>query len=172
MTKIRRINSYKNPYLPISKLSHMNAYGADPVDAVHKVDPVPPMENELTQVNKYMDIKDERESPKNKSTGDTQTVSELTRNQGSVHPKKNFETVTMNLGRYEQMRKDVERLKQLEEDLSRMIQYFPDPTSIEGAEGYRIQIKRDAVKEFTNKQISSADLHSDREIDITEIKLI
>lgn len=164
MTRIRRVDSYKNPYLPISKLSHMNAYGSDPVDAINRVDPVPPMNNELTQVNKYMDIREDGESNRaetrsDSSTGETQTVSELARNHGSLHSKKGFETVTMNLERYEQMRQDVERLKQLEEELSRMMKYVTTPPALEGTrgegeEGYSIQINKKELKKFMNQRIS------------------
>lgn len=177
MTRIRRNDSYKSPYLPISKMSHMNAYGTDPVDAVNRVEPVPPMHNELTQVNKYMEIKEKLVPGKDKENsttpdGKTQTVSELAFTRGSLYPSKELEKVTLNLGQYEQMRQDVERLKKLEAELSRIIQYFPALTGseAEGTANYSIQINKEDLKTFMNQRIQR-NPHHKGQINITHIDL-
>ncbi len=93
----------------------MKAYASDSISPVRQVDRIIPIENELTQLNQYMDIRNQKASDSNEYKDvKKQTVSELSMNDKAKHPVKAIETVTISLEKYEQLRKDSERLKILE----------------------------------------------------------
>src|SRR5690554_4840146 len=103
MSRIRRVDSYRNPYLPMHKVSDMKAYGHQSTDSVNRVESVLPVNDEQPQFNKYVKLEPSSESE-----------------QEHHHTlNRRFETVTLHLEKYEELRKSQEELKQLKEELKR-----------------------------------------------------
>lgn len=154
MSRIRRVNSYKSPYLPMHKLSDMKAYGHQSTDSVNKVESVPPVSDEQPQFNKYVKLSSSKEAK--------QELNTLNRR---------FETVTLHLEKYEELRRSQEKLQQLEHELKQMIQFISIQVEDEASNIYGISVSKQIVQKLVQQKMRQGELSPPGRIDTSHIRL-
>jgi vacuolar-type H+-ATPase subunit I/STV1 len=157
MTRIRRVDSYRNPYLAINQLRKKIAYGSNPVDGVKAVEPAAAFYNDLTEPEEdYEHLHNSNSGGGEKQTL-KQTISQYELSQsGFTPPKRGLETVTLQLERYDQMRKDQEKLQQLEKELAQMIHFSLVTSTVHESKAVKIRIDKERVKQYVTERIHNS----------------